>query len=145
MKQFLLVISVFTALSYQFRVWADEDDEPKKKTNSVKAILATDKEKGFKLSDSAIRRLNISYQTLREEKIFKIPDGAVVYHESETGVYVFKDGWFKLIDVDIEKTIGKYVIIKSSILVKGSQIVISGVSLLRVAELDAFGGTRDMD
>lgn len=143
MKQLFFIICTIILVNFQPNAWADEDGAPK--LISDKAVIAADKDKGFKLSEPAVKRLGITYETLNEAKIFKVPSGAIVYHESEAGIYIVKEGWFKLVDVEIEKFSGKDIFISSTSLNNGLKVVVSGVPLLRIAELDAFGGTQDMD
>lgn len=143
MKQLFFIICTIILVNFQLNAWADEDGAPK--LISDKAVIAADKDKGFKLSEPAVQRLGITYETLNDSKTFKVPSSAIVYHESEAGIYIVKEGWFKLVDVEIEKLSGKDIFISSTSLNNGLKVVVSGVPLLRIAELDAFGGTQDMD
>lgn len=103
------------------------------------AITAADERTGIQLSDKAQKALEIRLQPISES----LPKHAIVTFKEETGIYRFRDGWFKLIEGKVIDAGNQRVIFRPRHphdLKKGDQVVINGVPLLRVAELDAFAG-----
>ncbi len=95
----------------------------------VKAILETSATGEFRLSDKAIRTIGLVMQPIQSASE-TIPESALVHSLDKMGVYRFRKGWFKFIPLET----------RSAELASGDQIVVQGVALLRVAEMDAFGG-----
>lgn len=85
------------------------------------AVTAADEHDGIKLSDKAQKAIGLTTEVFDGGDVTK---SALVFHQDHISIYRFKSGWFKLIPLE-ELKIGDY-------------IVVSGTSLLRVAELDAF-------
>ena len=89
---------------------------------------------GFKLSEKAKEVIGVKVKSLGARP-FNVPTSALVFHGDKVGVYRFRDGWFKLIEVQRSGSS-----VSSSELRENDQIAIQGVALLRVSEMDAFGG-----
>jgi hypothetical protein len=107
------------------------------------AVPEADAENGFKLSEKAVRTLELGLQAVRPQPTYTLPRSAVAYFKDEAGVYRLREGWFKLIEGDA-KTSGNQVVFTPKVAFRdGDQIVVKGVGLLRVADLDAFGGSGD--
>ena len=66
-------------------------------------------------------------------------DHMVLYQSAKGGVYRLRDGWFKLVKIQIMSKGNEQAFIKSSELKSGDSIVVKGAALLRVSEMDAFG------
>ncbi|MFG1503962.1 hypothetical protein [Halobacteriovorax sp. ZH5_bin.2] len=94
------------------------------KTGEGMAITKVDKEHGFQLSKEAQKRLAIK-TTLYKKSLKGIPDSAYVVVGKERALYRKRAGFFKLID-EHELT-GAFV--------KGDEIVVSGIGLLRVSDI----------
>lgn len=108
-----------------------------------KAIPQADKKQGFQLSLSAVQTLGIKFQTIQSQGIHRLPTQALVRFQDESGVYRFKEGWFKLIEIHPLSQSASEITVKTDEIQSGDQVVITGVPLLRVAELEAWGGSGD--
>lgn len=111
------------------------------------AVTEADPEKGFKLSDPALKTMGIKTKPVLSHPISDLPKEAIVTFQAETGVYRLRDGWFKLIEGKVNTNGMQFQFIpqgKEDIKV-GDQIVIHGVSFLRVTELDTFSGSEEGD
>lgn len=121
----------------------EEGEEGGSRFGPGKAIMAANRKDGIKLSETAIKTLGLSYQPISGEGKFSVPAKSAVYSKDELGVYRYRDGWFKFIDVELINKTDAVVMIKTSELKSGDQIVKDGVALLRAAELEAWGGSGD--
>lgn len=102
----------------------EEHGEEEESTGGVgpgNAVTAADEHDGIKLSDKAQKAIGLTTEVFSGGDVTK---SALVFHQDHVSIYRFKNGWFKLIPVSKLKI--------------GDRIVVSGTSLLRVAELDAF-------
>ena len=107
-----------------------------------KAITAVYNEgEKFKLSSESEKLLGIKATPLKQSDNgkFKISNDSLVRYQNHLGVFIKEDGWFVLINLDNVKQTETYVLIESSRLKDGMQVVSSGVPLLRVAHLQASG------
>lgn len=116
----------------------EEEEESSSSVGPENAVTAANPEAGLQLSDEAFKTLGIKTQPLPADNIF--PKQAIVYFKDETGVYRLRDGWYKLIEGEAESQGNRvrFTPHKRQDLRAGDQIVVDGVPLLRVAELDAF-------
>ncbi|OYZ19216.1 MAG: hypothetical protein B7Y39_12495 [Bdellovibrio sp. 28-41-41] len=94
---------------------------------------------GFKLSDKAKEVIGVKTKSLGS-KPFSIPNTALVYYGDKVGVYRLRNGWFKLIEIQKNNKVSGTSSISSSDLSESDQVAIEGVALLRVSEMDVFGG-----
>ena len=99
-----------------------------------KAITEVDEKKGFKLSKEAIKTLKLKLQTVDGES-FKISKKTLVAFKKSKGVYRFRAGFFKLLPASINKEHSDGYMITAKGVDFGDQIVVDGVSLLRVADV----------
>lgn len=115
-----------------------EEEESSSSVGPGNAVTAANPETGFQLSEAALKTLGIRTQALLANNTF--PKQAIVYFKDETGVYRLRDGWYKLIEGDTEPQANRirFTPHKRQDLRAGDQVVIEGVPLLRVTELDAF-------
>ena len=99
-----------------------------------KAIEEVNKEKGFRLSKEAIKTLEIKLLMISQKNI-QIDKKTLVTSKKIKGVYRLRDGYFKLLPIDLKEEInGKYLISLQEIK-SGDQVVIEGAGLLRVADI----------
>lgn len=77
-----------------------------------KAIMEYDKKKGIKFSKEAISTLNLRLHKITSNKNeFRIPKEGLIQDQNQYGIYIYKNGFFRLIFVDVlgskqqEKTI----------------------------------------
>ena len=121
----------------------EHEEEAPARVGPDQAITAANREEGLQLSPKATLALGLKMQAISREKNHKIPKNAVVYSQDEIGVYRFRRGWFKLVDVQVLTKTASEATIQSDDLTASDQIVIAGVGLLRVADLEAWGGSGD--
>lgn len=101
-----------------------------------KAVFATS-ELGMKLTAVALQ--NIGVKTTRIDAVGQsIPTSAVVHYQDRMGVYRLREGWFKLIPIDVGAG-GGNLRVDPKDFKAGDEIVVRNAGLLRVAEMDAFG------
>jgi hypothetical protein len=120
-----------------------EEEEGGARFGPGKAITAANKKDGIQLSEKAIKTLGLSYVAATGDGTFKLPFKTAVFFQDEVGVYRLKNGWHKLIEVQLISKNANEVVIKTSELKSGDQIAKDGVPLLRAAELEAWGGSGD--
>lgn len=137
MKSIFLILTV---LALQCRA---EEEIKSPASGPGKAVLETLKEQGFRLSEKA--KSTVGIKTIKLTANFQIPGSALIHERGEFGVYIKKGEWFKYIEVEVEKPFATNVKIESSKIHIGDEIVILGVSLLRLAELNLSSGGGDND
>lgn len=120
-----------------------EEEEGGGRFGPGKAITAASKKDGIQLSEKALKTLGINYVSVTGEGTFKVPLKSVVFSQDEVGIYRFRSGWHKIIDVQLVSKTATEAVIKTSELNSGDQIAKDGVPLLRAAELEAWGGSGD--
>ncbi len=119
------------------------EDEDATRFGPNKAITAANKREGIQLSEKASKTLGLTYVAITGHGTFKVPVQSAVFFQDEVGVYRFKNGWHKLIEVELVSRTTTEVVVKTSELKSGDQIAKNGVPLLRAAELEAWGGSGD--
>jgi hypothetical protein len=105
-----------------------------------KAVYETSSELGMKLNEKALKNIEVRTKKIDRITLLSIPIEGLVFFQNHIGVYRLRDGWFKLIKVQVMKKNDSEATIQTSELRSGDEIAIHGADLLRVAELDAFGG-----
>ncbi len=145
MKIQILIISFLVLISNFPAAYSEEtgEEEASSGIGPGKAVTETSKTLGLKLSEKAIQTLSLHTSAIQSQNTHRLPSKAIVYFQDEAGIYREKDGWYKLIEVEIVSRAGVETTIKSSDLKPGDHLVIDGVPLLRVAELNAFGGAGE--
>ena len=109
-----------------------------------KAILEANHEKGFRLSEGAFKTIGVKTAAIQAGTgSATVPRAALVFFQGEVGVYRVTDGWYKLIEVQIASRNKETAVVRSNELKSGDQVAITGVGLLRVADLDASGGNEE--
>lgn len=96
---------------------------------------------GFKLAEKAQEMIGLKTKVLNE-KPFLVPSEALVYFGDKVGVYRLRNGWFKLIEITKPQNANAGAVLTSNEFVLEDKIVISGVALLRVSEMDIYGGEQ---
>ena len=139
---FALLISLSLTLP---EILLAEEEEAPASVGPGKAITAISEEEGLQLSEKAQRRLNLRFVTLSFSSPYSFPSQGLVYSQFEVGVYRLRKGWFKFVEVEKirpSQPSASSLLISSSELQSGDQIVIQGTGLVRVADLEAFGGHK---
>lgn len=107
-----------------------------------KAVTAASPKTGLQLSEKGVRTLGLRTAAIGKAP-FRVPVSALVYFQSEVGVYRLKEGWFKLVEITVVQKNASEATVSSEELAPGDTLVVSGVGGLRVAELEAFGGSGE--
>ncbi len=122
-----------------------DNDSHSDEGNKSKAILEIEDDGNrFKLSSLSIKSIKLKYkqcEKIGKSKI-KIPKEALVSFGNEYGVFVHKADWFELVEVSVESKSADSRIVSASYFSNTKtpcEIVVSGVPLLRVAQLEASG------
>lgn len=120
----------------------EEAEEASPGVGPNKAITEADHEKGFKLSPEATKTLAIKSApaTHLTSGGGIVPKSALAFFQGEVGVYRLRDGWYKLVEVTLTPKTSS---IKTNEFKANDQIVVEGVPLLRIADLDASGGNEE--
>lgn len=113
---------------------ADHDGEDGKAVGAGKAITEIDDKKGFKLSPEAMRTLDVGFQIVSGSE-FTIATESLVSFKKVNGVYRYRNGYFKLVDVTILKTIKDGYQVKAPLVENGDQILNKAVGLVRIADV----------
>lgn len=125
---------------------SDHEEEGEEGGSGVgpgKAITAASKTQGIQLSEFAVKTLGLKTAPIVAPSNHRLSPGALVKFQNEAGVYRLRGGWFKLIEGKLLSLSATEALFQSNELRPGDQIVIEGVPLLRVAELEAWGGSGD--
>ena len=111
----------------------EHGEEGNRKVGEGKAVVGIHDQKGFRLSSQAYVALGIEHLKVNGSS-FAIPKMALVRIKNTTGVYRYKDHFFKLIPVKIKSEEKNQYIVTSAIN-EGELIVTQGMELLRVADI----------
>ena len=122
-----------------------EADEPSSGVGEGKAVEAASRERGIRLSEKAARTIGIATESVKRVGAgdYALSPQCVVYFQDKKGVYRLRDGWFKLVEVEVVRQLAKGIVIRSDGIKPGDNVVSAGVPLLRVSELEAFGGSGE--
>ncbi len=107
------------------------------------AVFAFSKEDGFKLTEKAIKNLDVKFMILGATSTWRVPKTSIVKIKNSIAVYRKYDGWITLVLVDILKKEKGFVTIKSVDLQDGDKLAISAVSFLRMTDADLNSDTVD--
>lgn len=140
-KKKIILMGVFLVSTYSFAEnnhdqssHENHTEEASKAIGKGKAIEEVNEDKGFKLSSEALKSLKIKMEKLNG-KILRIFKGTLVTTRGFNGVYVYREGFFKLIKVVVlDKDKAGYKI-KIEEIKTGDQIVTNGADLLTVADV----------
>lgn len=94
---------------------------------------------GIRLTDKAKEVIGVETRKIGSSP-FAAPTAALVHFGNRIGVYRFRNNWFKLIEIKVISKKENSVTFSAAELKDNDQIVVAGVALLRVSEMDAFGG-----
>jgi hypothetical protein len=111
-----------------------------------KAVIAADEHNGIQLSEKAKATLEIAVTPLRRESPYRLSVTALVQTKEHAGVYRQREGWFKFIEGKMSRLDEKTVLFTPESMAElkpTDSVVIRGVPLLRVADLEAFGGSGE--
>lgn len=120
-----------------------EEEEVSPSVGAGKAVTEANKKEGLKLSEKAIASLGITYLPASSSETQQLPLSCVVFFQDEAGVYRVRNGWIKLIEIEITARKNAEITFKTREIAAGDQIVKGGVPLLRAAELEALSGSGE--
>jgi hypothetical protein len=107
------------------------------------AVTAFIKEDGFKLTDIALRNLEVNFNVLPAGSTWEIPKSSLVRVKKSIGVYRRYDGWITMVLVSVINKSKNTVTIKSVDLQSGDDVAVSGVTFLRMTDSDLNSDTVD--
>jgi len=105
-----------------------------------KAVFEISPETGMKMNEVALKNIEVQIRKSAGGEQQLLPKSALVFYQDKIGIYRLRDGWFKLVEVKVIRRDEKTATIQLKDSNSNDQIVISGGALMRVAEMDAFGG-----
>lgn len=129
-------------LFFNFSARADESETPKSRVGPGKAVLEAKESDGIRLSEKAIRNLNLSFVAVGADGTSRLPVSALVRFQDFTAVYRKREGWFKMVEIEPRIHNGT-ALVSSKDLKSGDELVIENASLLRVVDLDVWGPEAD--
>lgn len=144
MKIYLTILLTCIVTIFSNANASEEKAETKpSRTGGHFAVTEFNKEDGFKLSEQALKTLDIKFQALKGEKIWTVPSTAIVHLKHTSGVYRRYDGWISYVLVSVTKRNENDVQITSSDLESGDEIATTGTHFLRMTEVDLNTDTVD--
>jgi hypothetical protein len=120
-----------------------EEEEAAPNVGPDKGIIEASEEDGIKLSPEALKNFGIKTIKLTSQGPWSVPISARLLAAEEVNLYRVRAGAFKRVDFNVVKKASDTMMITSSDLKAGDEIVISGIGFLRIAEISAFGGAPE--
>lgn len=107
-----------------------------------KAVLEASEKEGLRLSEAAIKNLELNLLLLRSSSSISVPTSALVRFQDFIAVYRERDGWFRMVEIEpvINRSSARF---SSKDFQPGDRIVTANAGLLRVIDLDIFGPEAD--
>lgn len=137
MKYTLLTICLFISLK-----GFTEEEGKKERIGPGKAVIEASEKEGLKLSQKAVKNLELEFMTAANNPTLRIPLSSLVRFQDFSAIYREREGWFKM--VEIEPTIvGASVQFTSRDILPGDRIVTRNAGFIRVIDLDVFGPEAD--
>lgn len=119
----------------------NNEEEKKSQVGADKGITEANEKDGIKLSKEAEEKFEI--QRIKVLSILtEIPLTAIVTAGIEKNIYRYRNGFYRRIDFETKKRKADKVLIHSNDLKINDEIVIVGISFIRLAELAAFDGSE---
>lgn len=116
------------------------EEAPNPNVGPGKAVEAFDPDQGFKLSAKAEKALGVESSPLRGKAPYRMPAVSLVFYQENVAVYRIREGWIKLVGVQVQERTKKDAVIRTADLGPNDRVVTSGVGLLRVTEMDLTSG-----
>ncbi len=139
MKNLIAVL----VLIFAFRAFAEEAEGGKKgRVGPGKAVVEASEKDGLRLSDKALKILDLEFITASSSTSLATPTTALVHFQDFTAVYRERNGWLKM--VEIEPVLrGSMAHFTSKDIAPGDRIVTRNSGFIRVIDLDVFGPEAD--
>ena len=80
---------------------------------------------------------------VEKKDVHTVPLQSLVYFRDNVGVYRYRDGWLKLIEVAILEKSDHSAHVRSFEISPGDQILTQGAPLVRAADLDVFSSEKE--
>lgn len=134
---------VIFLLVFAFKAFAEEVEEGKKgRVGPGKAVIEATEKEGLKISEKALKNLDLEFVTASHSSALTVPMTALVRFQDFSAIYRERAGWFKM--VEIEPTVrGSTAHFTSKDISPGDRIVIRNSGFIRVIDLDIFGPEAD--
>lgn len=139
MKYLVIVASFLIA----FNAFSEEAEEGKKgRVGPGKAVVEASEKEGLKLSEKALKNLELEFTTANNASVLVVPVTALVHFQDFSAIYRERAGWLKM--VEIEPVIhGATAQFTSKDILPGDRIVTKNSGFVRVIDLDVFGPEAD--
>jgi len=135
MKYFIPFI-VSLSLTLTTVAFSDDEEGGKPKVGSDMAVTQADSKLGFKLAESAKKRMGVQTQKVIGKGSFSVPSQALVFTRNEVGIYRKREDWFKFISVVIVSKSKSDSKIQSNDLSDSDEVAIAGTGILRVSDIE---------
>ncbi|MDZ4660133.1 MAG: hypothetical protein SGJ18_00805 [Pseudomonadota bacterium] len=116
------------------------EEETPESVGPNKGVTSYSEKEGFTLSAEATKTFGITTVELSGSAPWDLPISAILQTGSEKSVYRLNKGALKRIDISISKKSKTQATINSNKLASGDQIVVTGISYIRTAEIDLTSG-----
>lgn len=120
----------------------EEEATSKTRVGPGRAVLEAVEAKGIRLSDNALRNIELRFATVLTDGAITVPANELVAFQDFFAVYRRRDGWIKMIEVE-PRTSNGTAQVSSKELKIGDEIVVKNAALLRVVDLDVWGPEAD--
>lgn len=109
-------------------------------TGVGKAVLEASKKDGLRLSEQALKNIEVVTSPVSVTGPLKLPLSALVFSQADVGIYRLRSGWFKFIEIKIIAKAKTDATVQSAELKSGDLVVVQGADLLKLAELNVWSG-----
>jgi len=126
----------------------EHGDEHSKEFGPDKGVLDFSQDKGLILAAQAENRFQVKYSRAKYHRkkkphTYNVSGLVIIWDENETYIYRKRDGWLKMIPVRvISKSHHQYLIYAKDV-ISSDEILVRGVPLVRLAELNASGASGE--
>ena len=121
----------------------EEGEEESSQFGPDKGILEASEKQGIKLSPEAEKNFEISKSKVINASSIELPKSAIVTAGTEINLFRLRNGFYKRVDFNLISKGANSIVVKSTDLIAGDEIVTAGMNFIRLAELAAFGGAAE--
>ena len=107
------------------------------------AVTAFNKEDGFKLSEKALKNLEVTFRKISGSGPWTVPKSSLVRIKHSSGVYRKWNGWITMVLVNVIAQSKDTITITSVDLQGQDEVAVTGVSFLRMTDADLNSDTVD--
>lgn len=108
-----------------------------------KGVLEASESQGIKLSPEAEKNFDIAKSKVTNASYVQLPKSAIVTAGTEINLFRLRNGFYKRVDFNLISKNGNSILVKSTDLAAGDEVVTSGMNFIRLAEIAAFGGAAE--